>query len=99
MIKFEGTNEEFASLIRHMSVSQVELAYDRGKRDADRDLATRLAVTPGQAKLNALEDLIKAVDGKMKINAIKAVRELTGLGLKEAKNFVETHARFNPEGC
>ena len=35
-------------------------------------------------------DVILAEIGANKINVIKAVRELTGLGLKEAKDLVET---------
>lgn len=34
-------------------------------------------------------DVILAVTGAQKINVIKVVRELTGLGLKEAKDLVE----------
>ncbi len=37
--------------------------------------------------------------GSNKINVIKAVREITGLGLKEAKDLVEGAPKMVKEGC
>lgn len=37
--------------------------------------------------------------GANKINVIKAVREITGLGLKEAKDLVEGAPKMVKEGC
>ncbi len=37
--------------------------------------------------------------GANKINVIKAVREITGLGLKEAKDLVEGAPKIVKEGC
>lgn len=37
--------------------------------------------------------------GANKINVIKAVREITGLGLKEAKDLVEGAPKMIKEGC
>jgi large subunit ribosomal protein L7/L12 len=51
------------------------------------------AAAPGAGAAAAEEktafDVILAAAGAQKINVIKVVRELTGLGLKEAKDLVE----------
>ena len=38
-----------------------------------------------------MEEMYKAVRAGQKIQAIKTARELSGIGLKEAKDFVEDH--------
>ena len=43
-------------------------------------------------------DVILANFGANKLNVIKAVREITGLGLKEAKDFVENPGKAVKEG-
>ena len=56
-------------------------------------VAVAAAGAPGAAAAAAEEktafDVILATAGAQKINVIKVVRELTGLGLKEAKDLVE----------
>ena len=42
-------------------------------------------------------DVIDAIRANRKIDAIKRLRESTGLGLKEAKHAVETWSRANPQ--
>ncbi|NLM16129.1 MAG: 50S ribosomal protein L7/L12 [Candidatus Riflebacteria bacterium] len=44
-------------------------------------------------------DVVLAEIGSSKINVIKAVRELTGLGLKEAKELVESAPKAIKEGA
>ena len=44
-------------------------------------------------------DVILASFGANKLNVIKAVRELTGLGLKDAKDLVEGAPKTLKEGC
>lgn len=44
-------------------------------------------------------DVILAAAGDKKINVIKAVREITGLGLKEAKDLVEGAPKTVKEGA
>ncbi len=44
-------------------------------------------------------DVILAAFGEMKINVIKEVRSITGLGLKEAKDLVEGVPKPVKEGC
>jgi len=44
-------------------------------------------------------DVVLAVVGDKKINVIKEVRAITGLGLKEAKDLVESAPKPIKEGC
>lgn len=44
-------------------------------------------------------DLVLAEMGSEKIKVIKAVREITGLGLKEAKDMVESAPKTLKESC
>jgi len=61
------------------------------------------AAAPGAAPAEAAEektefDVVLAEAGAKKINVIKAVREITGLGLKEAKDMVEGAPKTVKEG-
>ena len=61
------------------------------------------AAAPGAAAAAPAEvkdefDVILAAAGDKKINVIKAVREITGLGLKEAKDLVEAAPKAVKEG-
>lgn len=44
-------------------------------------------------------DVVLASFGSNKLGVIKAVREITGLGLKEAKELVESAPKTLKEGC
>ena len=44
-------------------------------------------------------DVVLAAIGDKKINVIKEVRAITGLGLKEAKDLVESAPKAIKEGC
>jgi large subunit ribosomal protein L7/L12 len=61
------------------------------------------AAAPGAAAEVAEEktefDVILAAAGDKKINVIKEVRAITGLGLKEAKDLVEGAPKAVKEGC
>jgi ribosomal protein L7/L12 len=52
--------------------------------------AKRAAVQPQGVSIEALEELRALVSYGNKLQAIKRYRELTGVGLKEAKDFVES---------
>ena len=52
-------------------------------------LADRVLVEPAQAEEKSEFDLHLTGIGDNKVNVIKAVREITGLGLKEAKDIVD----------
>ena len=61
------------------------------------------AAAPGAAAAPAAEakdefTVVLAAAGDKKINVIKAVREITGLGLKEAKDLVEAAPKPVKEG-
>jgi large subunit ribosomal protein L7/L12 len=61
------------------------------------------AAAPGAAAAAPAEvkdefNVILAAAGDKKINVIKAVREITGLGLKEAKDMVESAPKAVKEG-
>ena len=58
------------------------------------------AAAPGAAKAEEKEtfDLFLANAGEKKINVIKEVRAITGLGLKEAKDLVEAAPKMVKEG-
>lgn len=66
--------------------------------------AVAVAAAPGGAAAGAAAEektefnVILADAGANKINVIKAVRELTGLGLKEAKDLVEGAPKAVKEG-
>jgi large subunit ribosomal protein L7/L12 len=62
-----------------------------------------VAAAPGAAAAAPAEvkdefNVILAAAGDKKINVIKAVREITGLGLKEAKDLVESAPKAVKEG-
>ena len=62
-----------------------------------------VAAAPGAAAAPAAEQkdeftVVLAAAGDKKINVIKAVREITGLGLKEAKDLVEGAPKPVKEG-
>ena len=62
-----------------------------------------VAAAPGAAAAPAAEektefDVVLKAAGASKLNVIKAVREITGLGLKEAKDLVESAPKTIKEG-
>ena len=72
-------------------VKQFEETFDV---KAAAPVAVAAAAGPGAAPVEAAEeqdefDVVLENDGGKKIQVIKVVRELTGLGLKEAKDLVE----------
>lgn len=62
-------------------------------------VAAAAAAAPAEAAAEKTEfDVILVAAGENKINAIKEVREITGLGLKEAKDLVEAAPKPVKEG-
>ncbi len=61
-----------------------------------------VAAAPGAAAAPVEEktefDVVLKAAGASKLNVIKVVRELTGLGLKDAKDLVEAAPKNNKEG-
>ena len=70
----------------------------QGQQSTARRLASHVPLRPAAPQLDeaavlALPEIRAALAGGRKIDAIKLVRERTGLGLKEAKDLVESEAR------
>lgn len=88
------TNEQILDAISEMSVMQiVELITAMEEKFGVTAAAAAVAAGPaaaGEAAAEQTEFTIHLVEaGDKKVNVIKAVREITGLGLKEAKALVD----------
>ena len=100
------TKEEILDAIASMTVLEVsELIKMMEEKFGVSAAAAAVAVAPaaGGAAAPAAEeksefDVVLADVGSNKIAVIKAVRELTGLGLKEAKDMVEGAPKAVKEG-
>ena len=95
------TNEDIINAVSDMSVMQVvelikamEEKFGVTAAAAAGPAAAVAAVAEEQTEFNVM--LLEA--GEKKVNVIKAVRELTGLGLKEAKAVVDSAPSVVKEG-
>ncbi len=100
MSKIEKLADEIVGLTLLEAVELKDLLKDKhGIEPA----AGAVAVAAGPAVAEAVEeqtefDVILKSYGEKKINVIKEVRALTGLGLKEAKDLVEAGGKAVKEG-
>lgn len=103
----EITREQVVDYLSNLPVIQIaelvkELETKWGVSAAPVAVAGAVAAGGGAAAAAAEEktefDVILADAGPSKINVIKIVRELTGLGLKEAKDLVEGAPKALKEG-
>jgi large subunit ribosomal protein L7/L12 len=87
------TKDDIINAIAEMSVKDVvELISAMEEKFGVSAAAATVAVAAGPAAAAEEQtefDVILSSIGDKKVNVIKAVRELTGLGLKEAKDLVE----------
>ena len=87
------TKDDIINAIAEMSVKDVvELISAMEEKFGVSAAAASVAVAAGPAAAAEEQtefDVILSSIGDKKVNVIKAVRELTGLGLKEAKDMVE----------
>ena len=87
------TNEEILEAISSMSVLElselVKAIEDKFGVSAAAPVAVATAAAPAAAEEKTEFDVILKDAGATKIKVIKAVRELTGLGLKDAKALVD----------
>ncbi len=87
------TKDDIINAIAEMSVKDVvELISAMEEKFGVSAAAATVAVAAGPvaaAEEQTEFDVILSSVGDKKVNVIKAVRELTGLGLKEAKDLVE----------
>ncbi len=90
------SNEDILNAIAEMSVMDVVALVEAmeekfGVSAAAAVAAAPAAAAPGEAVEEQTEfDVVLTGPGEKKVNVIKAVRELTGLGLKEAKEMVDS---------
>ncbi len=97
------TKEDIINAIAEMSVKDiVELVSAMEEKfgvSAAAAVAAPAAAGPAAAAEEQTEfDVILSSAGDKKVNVIKAVREITGLGLKEAKDLVEAAPKAVKEG-
>ena len=102
----EAKMEEFISYIENMTVRElsdlVKALEDRLGVSAAAPVAVAAvaAATPAEAAEEKTEfDVILKSFGDKKIDVIKEVRAITGLGLKEAKDLVEAAPKALKEGA
>ena len=98
------TKDEFISALKEMTILEVKELVDAMKEEFGID-PTAVAAAPaaGAAGAAAAEektefDVILADAGAQKLQVIKAVKTATGLGLKEAKEAVESAPKVLKEG-
>ncbi|HEY7886414.1 MAG TPA: 50S ribosomal protein L7/L12 [Cellvibrionaceae bacterium] len=96
------SKEDIINAIAEMSVKDVVELVSAMEEKFGVSAAAAVAAGPAEAGAAAEEqtefDVILTSAGEKKVNAIKAVRELTGLGLKEAKEMVESAPKAIKEG-
>ncbi|WP_221346902.1 50S ribosomal protein L7/L12 [Clostridium perfringens] len=88
------TKEQIIEAIKEMSVLELNELVKACEEEFGVSAAAPVAVVGGDAAGAAAEeksefDVVLTNAGANKIKVIKAVRELTGLGLKEAKEIVD----------
>ncbi len=99
-----NSKEDVLNVISNMSVMEiVDLIKNMEEKFGVSAAAASVAVAATSAAVAAVEEktefdvLLKEI-GANKINVIKVVREVTGLGLKEAKDLVESAPKAIKEG-
>jgi large subunit ribosomal protein L7/L12 len=100
------TKENVVSFIENMSVLELSQLVKELEEKFGVSAAAPVAVMAGGAAAGAAPaaeaktefNVVLASAGDKKINVIKVVRELTGLGLKEAKDLVEGAPKTVKEG-
>jgi large subunit ribosomal protein L7/L12 len=97
------TKEDIINAIAEMSVKDVVELVSAMEEKFGVSAAAAVAAGPAAAAVAEEEqtefDVVLTAIGEKKVNVIKAVRELTGLGLKEAKDLVESAPKAVKEGA
>lgn len=87
------TKDDILNAVAEMSVMEVVELIEAMEEKFGVSAAAAVAAGPAAAGEAAVEqtefDIVLTSAGDKKVNAIKAVREITGLGLKEAKAMVD----------
>lgn len=97
------TREEIIQAVKEMSVLELNELVKACEEEFGVSAAAPVAVAGAAAPAAAAEektefDVVLANAGSEKIKVIKIVRELTGLGLKEAKEVVDGAPKTLKEG-
>jgi large subunit ribosomal protein L7/L12 len=102
----EITKEQLIEHIAKMTVLELsELVKELEEKFGVSAAVAAVAAAPagGGSETAAEEktefDAVLDAAGEKKINVIKEIRAITGLGLKEAKEFVESAPKIVKEGC
>jgi large subunit ribosomal protein L7/L12 len=98
------TKEQIIEAVKNMTVLELNDLVKAIEEEFGVTAAAPVAVVGGAAGGAAAEektefDVILADAGAQKIKVIKVVRELTGLGLKEAKELVDNTPKAIKEGA
>lgn len=98
------SHEEILNAIAEMSVMDVVALVEAMEEKFGVSAAAAAAAAPAAAAAEVVEeqtefDVVLTGIGEKKVNVIKAVRELTGLGLKEAKEMVDGAPSTIKEGA
>ncbi|SHF57968.1 LSU ribosomal protein L12P [Modicisalibacter ilicicola DSM 19980] len=88
------TKDDIINAVADMSVMEVAELIEAMEEKFGVSAAAAVVAGPGGGAEEAAEeqtefDLVLTAAGDKKVNVIKAVREITGLGLKEAKGAVD----------
>lgn len=98
------SKEDIIEAIAEMSVKDVVELVSAMEEKFGVSAAAAVAAGPagdggGAAEEQTEFDVVLTGFGEKKVNVIKAVREITGLGLKEAKDIVENSPKAVKEGA
>lgn len=98
------TKEQIIEAVKNMSVLELNDLVKAIEEEFGVTAATPVAVVGGAAPGAAAEektefDVVLTEAGAQKIKVIKVVREITGLGLKEAKDLVDNTPKPVKEGA
>lgn len=101
---FKMTRDQIIEAIKNMTVLELNELVKACEEEFGVSAAAPVAVVGGGAAAAPVEektefDVILASAGAEKIKVIKVVRELTGLGLKEAKDLVDNAPKTLKEGA
>ena len=89
------TKESFIESLKEMSLLEIKELVDAMKEEFGVDpSAVAVAAAPAAGAGDAADDnatvtVVITDGGQSKVNVIKVVREITGLGLKESKDIVD----------
>ncbi|MFD3449216.1 50S ribosomal protein L7/L12 [Microbacteriaceae bacterium 4G12] len=97
------TKEQIIEAVKNMTVLELNDLVKAIEEEFGVTAAAPVAVMAGGGAAEAAEktefDVVLANAGAQKIKVIKVVREITGLGLKEAKELVDNTPKAVKEGA